>query len=208
MIVSRFSAQALAILFTILLARRLGNAGFGEYAFVAALIFVANALTTFGTDMLLIREIAGKHDFSRVSSALWIQLLLSVVFIAAAWLGGSYLPNQSHSAIRALQIYSLALIPLAFFTIFTILLRGQQRMDVYTVLNLAASAVQVGVVLVFMKRGSNVVALSILLLYVQVIAAVLAGILCAWVIPDFWKVWRFSLEDILPVLKAAASIAF
>jgi O-antigen/teichoic acid export membrane protein len=127
--------------------------------------------------------------------------------IAAAWLGGGYLPNQSHAAIQALQIYSLALIPLAFYTIFTILLRGEQRMDAYTLLNLGISIIQVGAILTFMKSASNVVTLSIVLLCVQVMAALLAGIVCVAVIPDFWKIWQFSFESILPAVKAAAPIA-
>ena len=207
LILSRFGAQGLAVIFTVLLARRLGNVGFGEYAFVAALVFVANALTTFGTDMLLIREIAAKNDLSRLPSALLIQLLLSGIFIAVAWLGGGYLPNQSGEATRALQIYSLALIPLAFFSIFTIILRGEQRMDAYTLLNLAISLVQVGGAWFLMKTGSDVVALSILLLGVQILAALLAGVACFWIVPDFWKIWRFSLDGVLPVLRVAAPIA-
>jgi O-antigen/teichoic acid export membrane protein len=208
MIVSRFGAQGLAVIFTVLIARRLGNTGFGEYAFVAALIFVANALTTFGTDMLLIREIAAKDDLSRLPSALLIQLLLSGVFILAVWLGGGYIANQSNEAILALRIYSLALIPLAFFSIFTTLLRGEQRIDTYTILVLATSLSQVLAILIFMKAESNIVTLSIVLLSVQTIVALLAGSFCLGIIPGFLKIWRFSFGSVWPVLKAAAPIAF
>ena len=45
-------------LFTILLARSLGASGFGGYAFMASVVVIGNVLTTFGTDMHLIREIA------------------------------------------------------------------------------------------------------------------------------------------------------
>src|SRR5258708_28095634 len=127
LLLARLGTQLGAALFTILLARRLGTAGFGEYAFIAAIIFVENALTTFGTDMLLIREIAARADLSRLANALQIQLVLSIALIAMAWLFGAWIPNQSPEVIVALKIYSLALIPMAFFTVFTTALRGKQH---------------------------------------------------------------------------------
>jgi len=189
MILSRFGAQGLAVVFTVLLARRLGSAGFGEYAFIAAVLFVANALTTFGTDMLLIREIAAQSDLSRLPAALIVQLVLSILFIAVAWTFGKWIPNQSPGTITALKIYSLALIPLAFFTVFTTALRGVQRMDTYSLLSLIVSALQVGVVLL---PNINIVSLAILLLSVQTLAALIAGSFCFRTIPHFRQSWRFT----------------
>ncbi|MFN8402993.1 MAG: hypothetical protein U0V48_05495 [Anaerolineales bacterium] len=61
-------------------AARLGAEGFGEYAFISALILIGNVLTTFGSDMYAIREIAAKNDFSEASSVLALQLFLSCLF--------------------------------------------------------------------------------------------------------------------------------
>lgn len=214
MILSRFSAQGLAVVFTILLARRLGSAGFGEYAFIATVIFVANGLTTFGTDMLLIREIAAQADLSRLPAALVLQLVLSSLFIAVVWMFSAWIPNQSIESITALKIYSLALIPLAFFTMFTSALRGVQRMDVYSLLSLIVSGLQVGVVLL---PNTSIVGLSILLFSVQTVAALLAGLFCSHTIHDFWQSWRsisfspfetFGRIALSSFLKEAAPIAF
>jgi O-antigen/teichoic acid export membrane protein len=210
MILSRFGAQGLAVVFTILLARRLGSAVFGEYAFIVAVIFVANALTTFGTDMLLIREIASTGDFSRLPTALIIQLVLSSLFIAAVWAFSAWIPNQSPDAITALKIYSFALIPLAFFTVFTTALRGVQRMAAYTLLNIFLSMLQVGVV--FILRKQNLVLLASLLLSIQTLTTLFAGLLCSFVMPHFWREFRLSsfppLPQILSFLKKAAPIAW
>ncbi len=110
---ARIGAQVLA-LFTLLLARRLGNTGFGEYTFAITVIFIGNVLTTCGTDMYFIREIAASGDFSRLPAALWIQLGLSVIFIAGTWMFAPLVPNQSSAAVLTLKIYSLSLIPIAF----------------------------------------------------------------------------------------------
>jgi O-antigen/teichoic acid export membrane protein len=206
MILSRAAAQGLAVIFTILLARQLGSDGFGAYAFIAAILFVANALTTFGTDMLLIREIAAKDDLSGLPAALALQLALSFVCIALVWGFGAQIPNQSQETLTALKIYSLTLIPLACFTVFTTALRGKQLMDVYALLNILVSALQVGAVLIL--REDDLVILSSFLLSVQILIALFAGLICSFVIPNFREPWR--LPSFLPsvsFLKACVPIA-
>ncbi len=207
LLAARIGAQGLAVLFTVMLARRLGIAGFGEYAFMAAAIFLGNTLTSFGTDMLLIREIASHADFSRLPAALLIQLALSALFVTLVWLGAPALPNQSPVAVLALQVYSLALIPLAFFSVFTAALRGKEHMDAYTLLNLSVSLLQVAGLWVFLKPADNVVVVAVLLLIVQVLACVLAGILCTTQIPGFWQSWRFSWKAMPEMIHVSAPIA-
>ena len=204
MVISRFGAQGLAAVFTILIARRLGSAGFGAYAFIAAIIFIGNASTTFGTDMLIIREIAAENDMSRLPASLALQLILSILIIVSAWLFGASISNQSVETITALKIYSLSLIPLAFFTVFTIALRGKQRMDAYMLLNLTIAALQIAVVLL---PKFNLITLSVFLLSIQMLAALLAGGICFQMLPGFWRIWGFHLENTWAVVKAAAPIA-
>jgi O-antigen/teichoic acid export membrane protein len=204
MILSRFGAQGLTIVFTVILARRLGSAGFGEYAFIAAILYVANTLTTFGTDMLLIREIASKDDLSRLYAVLVVQLVLSSLLIILIWMAGSSIPNQNHETVMALQIYSLALIPLAFFTVFTTALRGKQNMGAYTLLNIVISGLQVGII--FLSKFS-IIDLSIFLVVVQAVAAAVAGFICVVTIPNFAQAWREPFSHLLRLLKEAAPVA-
>jgi len=208
LLLARIGTQGLAVLFTLLLARRLGSAGFGEYAFIAAAIFVGNGLTTFGTDMLLIREIAARNELSGLPAALVIQLGLSAIFIALVWLSAPALPNQSPSAQLALQIYSLALIPLAFYTVFTTALRGRQLMGSYTVLNLLVASAQVVVIWLFVQQTGSIVALAVLLLALQAGAALLAGCLCTLRIGEFWQGWRFSWTDVRAIVAASAPLGW
>jgi O-antigen/teichoic acid export membrane protein len=207
LVFSRFGTQALAVLFTIVVARRLGSAGFGEYAFIAAVIFLGNALTTFGTDMLLIREIAARADLSRLPAALVIQLGLSAIFIIAVLLVAPVLPNQSPAVMTGLEIYSFALLPLAFFSVFTTALRGKQCMDAYTLLTLAVNLLPAAAAWLFLHTASSVVTLALILLLVQVAGAVIAGWICTVQIPGFWQSWRFSLPESVALLKMAAPIA-
>ena len=206
LLLARLGSQGLAVLFTVGVARRLGGAGFGEYAFIAAAVFAGNVLTTFGTDMLLIRRLASGADARALSPALLLQLCLSALFIAGAWAAGGWIPQQSPEALAALRVYSLALIPLSFFTVFTAALRGSQRMGWYALLNAVIPALQVMGILL-MPAGHDLVSLSVLLLAVQALAALMAGLIGAASLPGFWSLWRFAWPDITPFLKAAAPIA-
>lgn len=207
LVVSRFGTQGLMVAFTLVLARRLGSTAFGTYAFFAAMIFIGNALTTFGTDMLLIREIAARNDLSQLFPALVIQLGLSGGFIAVTWAVAPLIPNQTPESVLGLQIYSLALMPLAFFSVFTTALRGKQRMDSYMVLNLLVSALQLVVVWIFVRRGNSVTWLAELLVMVQCAGAVFGGLVCATQIPGFWKYWHYSWHQTASLMRHSAPIA-
>lgn len=205
LLASRLGAQALLVVFTVLLARRLGSAGYGEYAFLAATIFIGNMLTTFGTDMLLMREIASRRDFSQLPAALLLQLALSALFVVFVGVGAPFFPNQDTSTVLALRIYSLALFPLAFYTIFTSALRGMELMNSYGLLGLAGALLQVLVVVVLPSSG--LIGIAIGLFFVQVVIAVLAAIICALQIPAFWQAWRFSVRALKILVYASAPIA-
>jgi O-antigen/teichoic acid export membrane protein len=200
---ARLGAHGAMAIFTILIARRLGSEGFGEYAFIASAVFIGNMLTTFGTDMLLIREIAARHDFSPLVPSLFLQLSLSILLIVLAW-SLPILPGQSKAGGLAFKIYSLALVPFAFFTVFSSVLRGLQRMDQYAALNLSISLLQlVGTFIFIRSSGSSVVTLAWLLLAVQAAAAFLAGWLCRDQISHFRGPARFTLRQFRPILPLA-----
>jgi len=213
---ARIGAQVLA-LFTLLLARRLGNTGFGEYTFVITVVFIGNVLTTCGTDMYFIREIAATGDLSRLPAALWIQLGLSVLFIAGTFVLAPLVPNQSSAAVLTLKIYSLSLIPMSFYSVFTTALRGMQRMAWVALLNLAGAVLQALVVLLFLVGAANgLVVLAILLLVAQVINTVLAGLICSQLQKSFTTgrtestgfSFIFSVNTVISVVKMGHNWAF
>jgi O-antigen/teichoic acid export membrane protein len=207
LVAARIAAQALA-LFSLLLARKLGSVGFGEYAFFTTVVFIGNIVTTCGTDLYLIREIAARDALADLPAALWIQLVFSALFIAGAALVAPFVPNQSADSILALQIYSLTLIPLAFYSIFTTALRGKQRMDLYALLSLASALVQALVIVLFLLGSGGVVLLAILLLGAQVLVTVLAGWFCVRQVGGAWRGWgwRFSWPHVRTVLIASAAL--
>ncbi len=204
MVLARFGAQGLTIAFTVVLARRLGTAGFGEYALIAALLYVANSVTTFGTDMVLIRQIAARGDLSGLPGALFLQLVISAVLVIAVWLFGPRIPNQSPETLQALRIYVFSLFPLAFFTVFSTALRGLQRMGSYALLSLITPALQAAIVLL---PAIKLVMLCTLLLGVQVAAAIAAGWMCSTLIPRLWRLRRTAVSGLRVLIEACAPLA-
>lgn len=207
LIIARIGTQVGMALFTILIARNMGTKAFGEYAFIASLILIGNVLTTFGTDMLLIRDIAATDDLEWLSPALFIQITLSIIFIAIIILISSFMSNEDPISVKALQIYSLSLLPLAFYTIFSTALRGRQCMRSYTIINLIIIVLQVGTALWVARKGANLITLSILFFFVQVLGAGAAGMLCSNQIPGFHLSLYFPIKKIWYLMKACAPIA-
>jgi O-antigen/teichoic acid export membrane protein len=166
---------------------------------------VGNVATTFGTDTLLIREVARTRQATDGLSAavVWIQLLLSVTWLIIVAFGASILNGQSPEVVQALKVYSLSLIPLAFFTVFTSVLRAHERMDVYLLLNVIVAFVQLsGAWLVLQGRG-NLLSLVMMLNVVQLSAAVVAGVLCRVNLPEFHFRWSVTRSQLISVARLA-----
>jgi O-antigen/teichoic acid export membrane protein len=191
LLLGRVLGQGLLVVFIALVARYLGEVGLGQYALVMAVILLGNVFTTFGLDTLLIREVAARRGpagtiapFSLPLTALLVQLVLSGLFIGGVWLLGERLPGQAAITISALKLYSLSLLPLALATVYSAILRGYERMDLYTLYTLASALLQTGGAWLVLRAGGGLLALVGWLLLVQGITAVFVTLLTHWTIPQ------------------------
>jgi O-antigen/teichoic acid export membrane protein len=207
LLLARIGTQVGLAFFTIILAREFGSSRFGEYTFIASVVVIGNTLSTFGTDMLLIREIAATDRLLDLFPALVIQIVLSALLIVVIFVVSSHLPNLGPEAIIALRIYSFSLIPLTFFTVFTTILRGKQRMATYASLNLALILLQLVAIFCLKLQGGGLISLAILLLFVQMVGTLLAGILCRFQIHFFFQTWSGFLNKLWHLTKISAPIA-
>jgi O-antigen/teichoic acid export membrane protein len=203
---------------TVLVARYLGQAGLGQYTFVAALVFLGNVLTTFGLDTILIREVArrGTASATTLTAALGIQLGLAALFIGGVTLASGWLqdgPCCVSAKAVGLWVYSLSLIPLAFTTTFSASLRAYERMDLILALNLLSAAAQTGGAWVILSAGGGLVLLLGLLLAIQTLSAALSGLMCFGWLPGFALDLRVSpvlarhlLRQGIPLVLVAGSM--
>ncbi|HZD58633.1 MAG TPA: flippase [Anaerolineales bacterium] len=209
LVLSRISSQALAAVLVIFVARRLGQSGLGQYAFITAVVFLGNTVSTFGLDTLVIRAIGRgrRMDGALLGAALWLQLALSLAFVIAIKLSASLLPGKTPETLLSLQIYSLSLIPLAFYTLFSAVLRAFERMDLFLVLNLISGLIQAGGGIVLLLAGARLFSFMVYLLVSQFLVALIAAIISATRLPHFSVQWKVSLNLVTRLIQRSWPLA-
>ncbi len=202
----RLAGQVFGVLLTVLLAARLGIAGLGEYAFVAAVVFVANVMTTFGTDMVVIRELASGNRTGSWPAALALQLVLSLATIGLLWVAAPLIPGQRPEVADALRVFSWSLVPAALSSIASAGLRGAGRMDRLAVLGTLAAAFQLGAAWLLVPPGTALVAAVAVLLAAQVVAGAASWMVLAASAPSFRALPTFDRTGILRMARVSAPI--
>jgi len=203
---AQLTGQGLAVVTSVLLARRLGVAGFGVYAFVVALVFVANVGTTFGTDMVVIREVAADRRLDRCAAALGVQLALSAAAIIAMFAVSAVVPDRAAQYVAPVRIFSLSLLPAAWFSVGTALLRGLLLLRTYATLVVAAAAVPLGAVATFVHRGDSLSRAMTVMLLAQVALGVAAAACCAAPLRAAHAMRRPSRDDVVAMAHASRAI--
>jgi O-antigen/teichoic acid export membrane protein len=207
LLAGRVSTQVLIVAFMVIVARRLGESGFGQYAFIASIIFLANVATTFGTDMLVIRTVAAENSLNTIPAAIAVQLALSLVAIGVLILvPGSWL-NLTEDGAAAFRIYSFALFPMSIVSVVSAGLRGLEKMRIATALGTGNVLLQVLLTWFFVVGQDGIVVLMKTLLAVQIVTA-LAGV---WayirITPRGEPIQLPSVQSVVETLRASFSMA-
>jgi O-antigen/teichoic acid export membrane protein len=206
---ARLITQGQLAFFSIWVARQLGASGFGQYSIIASVVFLGNVLTTFGTDTLLIRDLARtrRGDDPSISTAIGLQVWLSIVFILCVSIWVRFFPTGTPDTRAGLVIYSFSLLPLAFFSVFTAVLRAWERMDLFLLLSIVTALLQAGGALWVVRGSGSLPALIWFLLLVQVVATVIAGFFCWRVVPNFRLKVTFNLKWLAGLVRLAWPLA-
>lgn len=197
-VLSRYSAQILAIVANVLLVRYLGTSGYGEYALASGVMLIGNSVTSFGMDMVIIRRITVKHDPGLLVDGLWGQVFLSLIFIIGTFIVGIFI-----SIPLSVKIYTFALLPLAFYSIFTIAIRGRQNMQVFSIAQFMITALHLlSVGILWLLHGSVLVFVLLLTLSHVVVAG------WGFMRPELQVTnMPFSFSRTLAVLKDSSHLA-
>ena len=179
----------MAVLFTAILARKLGVQDFGRFAYLGSMVFVGNTFTNFGTDTFLVRETARAEKITETASrSLSLQIFLSVIYCVSMF------------ALRdtSLFVYCLALFPLTVFSINNALLRALGRFGVFWFLSLTNSLFQVLAAVL----SWDVMSLCLFLLFGQILVSSLSLLICRASLPSFslfpLKDFRSTFQLVLP----------
>lgn len=204
LLVGRVAVAALNLLLTVLIARYLGEAGYGQYAFIASLAYLGNTASTFGMDTLVMRSAArDAADSSReATTALLLQLALSAGYIAVIVIASLFWEGSR----TALVVYLLILLPLALGTIYSALLRGVEKMALHAAYTLAGALLQVVGAGIVLWRGGDLLALALAIVAGQTGATLLAS----WLVrrAGLRLTWGgISAETLQTTLKASWTLA-
>ncbi len=185
LLLARVTAQVLAIVFTAIIARKLGVDNFGHFALIASLLLIGNTFTNFGTDTFLIREISRADQPTEiVQQSLSLQLVLSALYCIIML---AYRDTP-------LLLYSLALFPLAIFSVNNALLRALNRMDLFMLLSLVNGFFHFSSAIF----SSDVWSLCIFLLIGQILLSIFSYLICR---ASLWTFGLLPLKNFFPILK-------
>ncbi len=176
MLLLAYGFQALVSLVIVgIMARYLGQAGLGRYAFIISFIELFTAFVDMGMNRILVREIAkDRKDATRLTSAIWtLRLLLSLaVFIVVAAIaarnGDSYLWLATMAFFLSQVIYLLG-------DVFAAAFQGYQRME-----HQFWSIILAQVLLLALTLGVVALDLGLLALFVARILANGARLVYVW----------------------------
>jgi O-antigen/teichoic acid export membrane protein len=101
------------------------------------------------------------------------------------------------------MIYSLSLIPLAFFTVYTAVLRAHERMDVYLLISAVLAVTQLIGVWAILHAERSLLALVMVLDGVQLLAAIVAALACHHTLPIFRVRWRIDQRQLMHAVHVA-----
>jgi len=199
-LVAKFGSLA----FFVVMARRLGSVGFGEFQFALALTGALIYVAGFGTDDLIAREASRERARSGrlLSDAIWIKLIGGIVMlgVAASIVGAGDYTRESRLVVLVVGVGTLfEVASKSWFSIF----QAYQRLELASATLILQRIVTAAVGIVVLLSGGGVVAAS---------AVYAGGALFAVCVAELWLrrlgVRRGAVEwaELVPVARAAVPI--
>jgi len=136
-------------------------------------------------------------------AAVWLQLALSASWLIVVALAAATISTSSSAVVPAVLIYSLSLIPLAFFTVYSAVLRAHERMDVYLLISAAVAIMQLIGIWAILQANRSLAAVVLVLDGVQLLAAIFAALACRQTLPSFHFHWRIDQPHLLQMIRVA-----
>lgn len=161
-------------LFTIIIARQLGVAGFGVYVSLTTLWDLFRGLIAAGLSVLVVREIAKDREKASLylSNGLLLTWLLTILSGAAVQALLQADPETA-SVAQAGLVITLALLPATAVVLYEALFFAFERMEFITAMTVVETVVRVGLSLILLWQGRGLIELLAAMVVSQ--AAMLIG---------------------------------
>jgi len=191
------------------IARYLGTTGFGDFAFVMATTAFVLALTDFGLEPILVRDMnAAGADRPRIVGGILALRLLMGAAVLAGMATIVALSDWSQPVRLAVLVTSLSQALVAGQMVMLGVFRGHERMEYDTLTSLLYQGVSLCLTIAAVKLDGGLVGVSLALLASE---AVKLALLTGWVQRRFLRlrlVWdlrqmRYHLREALPIIGMA-----
>ena len=195
-------SKIVSVVFFVVMARTLGDDGFGVFTFGLALAAIVTVLGGFGQDLVLVREVARDHGrlpayFANTNG---LKLTLSVPALAVA-VGVVALAGADGDKVTVVALLGVALVAELLANTSFAVYQAYERLVYVPVVIIAQRIFTAVVAIPALLLGADVVAVSALYLVGSVLALALALVL------QFTRIGRTALElepRLWPRLMAAA----
>ena len=151
---ARLIGVALSLISIGLIARYLGNDGFGSYSLILAFLYIFDSLADLGLYSLMVREISrtGIDEKKVVSNIFTIRTIALLVFMGIAMVAVWFFPYSTEVKIGTM-IVSFSFLFLAMGQVLMGIFQKYLRTDKSALADVVARIVQLGLIIACVKLG-------------------------------------------------------
>jgi len=205
LLISQAIGKVLHFILAIFVARYLGVALFGKYAFAISFTLLFSVLADMGLNILIVREVS--RDRSKASTYLGITLIIKSILALIAFIIIIVIINLMHYPSETITAVYIAAFALAFNTItstLTTVYQAFERMEYAAIVNVLVAALRLGltVLVIFYRYGLYEI------MTVYLLQSIVNLTINAFIVPKKFVKPKFTLDTKLGfnLLKAAIPV--
>jgi len=207
-------SKTLVVLFTIVVARKLGVADFGKYGFALSLVMVFSLFIDFGLTTLIIRETSREKELASkyVSNALILRIILSLIFFSIISLVVKILSYPQETRMLVYLLWGwISIINLSY--VFRAIFKARERMEYEGFLNFFHNFTRLMLLVAFLAAGFGLLGVGMSMLVASMfLLAISITIFSRRFEPLHWKAdpsfWLPSLKEAFPLALASMFFSY
>jgi O-antigen/teichoic acid export membrane protein len=204
-LVARVASLSSRLIVTMVLARYLGKALFGDYNYITALVGSFELLADLGLNQIAVREIAIQRDRADeyFGSVLLLKAFLMLATLGVLVVVAQVIPGSAHVR-TGLYLYGLSVVLNFMASTYFVLYRAFERMHYEALLVLIARGTHVLLLVVLVSRQADFIHLFLANLAAVLIKLVVGSWLTVtrFTVPKIrinWRLYKHYLRETLPV---------
>lgn len=203
--------KAISLVVVIFLARYLGTAGYGKYAFVFAFLMFFGIITDLGINTILVREISRDKSLASkyIGNAAIMKLILSLSAVVLAMVVITILPYPADT-MTYIYIMSLTLLFGSFSGLYSTMFQVNLKMEYSVVANLIDRILSASVILCIIFFHGSLLQIMIALMFSNLIGLLVTYLYSKNFVRMKFEIdfdlWKFFVKESWPLALTAIFI--